>query len=96
MVVPGLWRLKVPGYKVFTADDLVRTGYPGAASGEIYAVFEVEEDPEWRNREWDGQRLMDLLEEHEAKRKHRAIKPLGRRSANPRILSLRDLLKAIK
>ncbi len=96
VVVPGLWRLKMPGYKVFTAADLVRTGYPGAASGEIYAVFEVEEDPEWRNREWDGRKLMDLLEEHEAKRKHKALKPLGRRSANPRILSLRDLLKAIK
>ena len=81
VVVPGLWRLKVPGYKVFTADDLLQTGYPGAASGQIYAVFEVEEDPDWQNCDWDGRRLMDLLEEHEAKRKHRPLKPLGVRSA---------------
>lgn len=96
VVVPGLWRLKVPGYKVFTAEDLLRTEYPGAASGQIYAVFEIEEDPDWRDREWDGQRLMERLEQHEAQRKHRRVKPLGHRSAHPRILSLRDLLKAIK
>ncbi len=66
------------------------------ASGQIYAVFEVEKDPDWQNCEWDGRRLMDLLEEHEAQRKHRPLKPLGVRSAHPRILSLRDLLKAIK
>ena len=94
-VAQGLWRLadKEPGYKIFTADDLKSSGYPGAASGEIYAVFKVEEDPRYNGQAWDGAKMIRILEEFEARRGH-LWKGLGHRSPDPRVLSLRDLLKA--
>jgi hypothetical protein len=51
----GLFQIKTtrPGYKVFTASDLIASGYPGAATGEIYAVFEVEPDAAYAGRKWD-------------------------------------------
>ena len=95
-VAPGLFRLKVPGYRVFTVDELLRTGYPGRAGGEIYAVFEVSEDPEYAGRTWDGAMFMQVLTEFEARLKQKKPVSLGHTSAYPRILSLRELLKALK
>ena len=86
---------KMPGYKVFTASDLRQSGYPGAAEGEIYAVFEVEQDPAFLDRQWNEATLLDLIEEFEARRSYRE-KPLGRQSPIPRVLSLREVLKALK
>ena len=86
---------KIPGYKVFTANDLRQSGYPGAAEGEIYAVFEVEQDPAFLDRQWDEAILLDLIEEFAARRSYRE-KPLGRQSPIPRVLSLREILKALK
>lgn len=94
VVVPGLFRLRTPGYRVFTADDLRSSGYPGTAGGEIYAVFEVNEDPGYAGIEWDGSVLMRVLAEFEARMKHKAPAPLGHTSPYPRVLSLRELLKA--
>lgn len=96
VVAPGLFRLLAPGYRVFTANDLRRKAYPGAAGGEIYAVFEVGDDPDFAGREWNGTVLMDVLEEFEARIKHRTAAALGRTSPYPRVLSLRELLKALR
>jgi predicted component of viral defense system (DUF524 family) len=96
VVAPGLLRLRAPGYRVFTAGDLRDRGYPGTAGGDIYAVFEVNEDPTYAGREWNGVVLMRVLAEFEARMKHKASVPLGRTSAYPRVLSLRELLKALK
>ena len=96
VVAPGLFRLREPGYRVFTAEELRGGGYPGRASGAIYAVFDVREDPEYAGREWDGAILMDVLEEFEARMKHKPAAPLGRTSPHPRVLSLRELLKALR
>lgn len=95
IVAPGLFRLNAPGYRVFTASDLQRSGYPGAAAGEIYAVFAVSPDPAFAGREWNGGLLMDVLEGFEARLQQRPAAPLGRRSPYPRVLSLRELLKAL-
>ena len=95
VVVPGLFRLVVPGYRVFTAGDLRDRGYPGTAGGEIYAVFEVEEDPAYAGHRWDGSKLMRVLSEFEAHMKRKAPVPPGRTSAYPRVLNLRELLKAL-
>lgn len=94
-VVKGLWKLSEnePGYKVFTAGDLKRSGYPGSAEGEIYAVFQVTEDPLYKNQEWDGAKLMKVLTEYEARKGHQ-WNALGRRSPDPRVVNLRELLKA--
>jgi hypothetical protein len=95
-IAAGLWKLadNEPGYKIFTADDLNRAGYPSGASGEIYAVFKVEEDPRYREQKWDGAKMMAILAEFEARR-GREWKGLGHRSPDPRVLSLRELLKAV-
>jgi hypothetical protein len=94
-VEPGLFRLKEMGYKVYTAEELVKRGYPDPG-GEIYAVFEIEEDDAYRGREWDGQRLQEVLKDFVSRRTYRKVDSLGHTSPYPRVLSLRDLLKAMK
>ena len=93
----GLMKLKGdrPGYRVFTAADLLERGYPGKAGGEIYAVFDIREDETYVQQEWDGAKLLLALEAFESRRTYRATK-LKRRSADPRVLSLRELLTAMK
>lgn len=93
-VMPGLFRLKSPGYKVFTADDLKAKGYPGRAQGEIYAVFEVERDESYADVEWSGQELVKVIRKFEERRSYRKIS--DRELADPRVLSLRELLRAMK
>ncbi len=76
--------------------DLRYSGYPGIAGGEIYAVFEVSEDPAYAGLEWNGAALMRMITEFEAHMKHQPLLTLGRTSPYPRVLSLRELLKALK
>jgi predicted component of viral defense system (DUF524 family) len=97
-VADGLLALKErkPGYKVFTAEDLRAKGYPGPATGEIYAIFEVEADPTFGAQRWDGVKLQRVMKEFEARRKYREVGNLGRSSAIPRVLSLQELLKALR
>jgi predicted component of viral defense system (DUF524 family) len=91
---PGLWRLVTPGYRVFTGPELGATGYPGLASGEIYALFEVAPDPEWAGVVWQPRKLLRAIRDFESSIQHKLVRNLGRKSAFPRILPLRDLLKA--
>lgn len=91
----GLNMLK-PGYKVFTAEDLKAKGYPGSASGNIYAIFEVTSDKVFDSQKWDGLRLQQVMTEFESRRNHRDVKALGSLSALPRVLSLQELLKAMR
>jgi len=97
-VAEGLLALKerTPGYRVFTAEDLKARGYPGSASGDIYAIFEVAPDPVFVGQQWDGQKLQEVMTEFESRRKYREVKALGRLSALPRVLSLQALLKALR
>lgn len=97
-VADGLLALKErnPGYKVFTAEDLQSKGYPGSASGDIYAIFEVVPDPVFNDRKWDGRKLQEVMTAFESRRKYRELKALGRLSALPRVLSLQELLKALQ
>jgi hypothetical protein len=91
---PGLWRLQAPGYKVFTDAELRSTGYPGLAGGEIYALFEVAPDAEWAVVEWDRKKLIRAIRDFESRIRRKLVKNIGRRSAFPRIVPMRDLLKA--
>jgi hypothetical protein len=95
VVAPGLFRLRVPGYKVFSSEELRHRDYPGRAKGAIYAVFEVAEDSKYAGRGWNGGILIKVIEEYEARMKHRPPVSLGRTSAYPRVLSVRDLVKAL-
>jgi predicted component of viral defense system (DUF524 family) len=92
----GLLRLTKPGYKVFTAGDLVAKGYPGTAGGEIYAVFEVEQDPAYAGRRWDETEVTRQIKMFESRRTYRKVVTLHRRSPDPRVLSLQELLNAMR
>jgi predicted component of viral defense system (DUF524 family) len=95
-VAPGLLRLTKPGYKIFTANDLKDSGYPRVAAGEIYAVFEVEPDPAYVGRKWDEVELTNQIKAFESRRTYRQVNTLHRRSPDPRVLTLQDLLRAMR
>jgi len=91
---PGLWRLRSPGFKVFTAQELMNIGCPGLAGGEIYALFEVERDPDWVTVAWDRKELIRAIRAFESRVQHRLAGTIHRLTASPRIVPLRDLLYA--
>ena len=95
-VAPGLFRLTKPGYKVYSASDLTAKGYPGAAGGEIYAVFEVEPDAAYAGRKWYEPEVTKQIKAFESRRSYRQVKTLHRRSPDPRVLSLQELLRAMQ
>jgi hypothetical protein len=94
-VEPGLFQLRIQGFKVFTSEELASRGYPGP-KGEIYGVFEVERDSAYAEQEWDGPILQKVLKDYESRRTYRQIESLGRTSAFPRVISLKELLRAMK
>lgn len=85
---------KAPGYKIFTANDLKSSGYPGRGDGEIYAVFAVEKDSDFQGCHWDKGDLLAAIERFESRRTYRKIAP-GRQSPIPRVLSFKELLKVL-
>ncbi len=95
-VAPGLFKLKKPGYKVYTAEDLKAKSYPGRANGEIYAVFEITADEAYQTCNWDGQELVKVLKAFEKRRSYREVPESDRRLADPRVLSLQELLRAMR
>lgn len=95
-VADGLFRLTKPGYKVYTSADLRRKGYPGTADGEIYAVFEVEPDAFYAGRKWNEAEVTMQILAFESKRKYRQVASLSHRSPDPRVLSLKELLCALR
>ena len=55
---PGLWRIKKRGPRIFTAEELLRTGYPSSPDPDaIYAVFDVEPDSFYNGWKWDFAKL---------------------------------------
>lgn len=94
-VAEGLFRLTKPGYMVYTAADLLRKGYPGTADGDIYAVFKVEADSSYTGRKWDNDQVTMQIKAFESRRRYRQVNTLHRRSPDPRVLSLQELLKAM-
>ena len=95
-VAEGLFRLTKPGYKVYSASDLTAKGYPGAAGGEIYAVFEVEPDAAYAGRKWDGDELWEQIKIFASRRSYRQVNIHNRRSPDPRVMSLQELLRAMR
>jgi len=90
----GLMRLRESGYMVHTAEEIKAKGYPGPASGDIYALFKVQEDPAWSDITWDSAALSEAIRMYEERSRHIGLAHLGRLSPLPRILPLRDLLEA--
>jgi predicted component of viral defense system (DUF524 family) len=101
-VAQGLFRLKLnePGYKIYSAKDLIKSGYPGTAGGEIYAVFKIEPDVAYAGRTWDENEITKQIKIFESRRPYRQegsqVNSLGRTSPDPRVLSLQELLRAMR
>jgi hypothetical protein len=108
-VAHGLLILREPGFRVFTRTALraelqAKAKQAGVAVWEsvvatnddehIYALFQTKPDPAWTNVQWRGKDLMNLIEAFESDIRHKPIENVGRTSAYPRLLPLRELLKA--
>ena len=94
VIAPGLFRLLTPGYRIVTSNYLESIGYPRTEAGAIYAAFELTRDPAFAHREWNDALLLDALEEFEAQQ--RPVISIARTSPYPRVLSLRNLLRALR
>jgi hypothetical protein len=82
-VWPGLWRIKKRGPRIFTAEELLRNGYPSSPNPEvIYAVFDVEPDSFYKGWRWDYAKLVG--------------KKTGFASAEPFAVSLVSVLGALR
>jgi len=106
---PGLLSLREPGFRVFTRLQL-RTELKQHAKGKgvaawealagkddeehIYALFKTAGNPATESQGWHGEELLDLIERFEADARNKPVVNVGRTSAYPRILPLRDVLKA--
>jgi predicted component of viral defense system (DUF524 family) len=105
----GLLLLREPGFRVYTRLQLrakleQHAELRGVAAWEasagadqeeyIYALFRTRRDPGYGAQEWDGDKLMSLIEEFEKDKRNAPYTDLERTSPYPRILSLRDLLNA--
>jgi len=107
-VACGLLLLREPGFLVNTRaelrDELRRRRLNGEVAeweGKqdpdddelIYALFMTRLDPTFASQEWNGDSVMELVEDFEADVRNRPVVSLGRTSPYPRVLPLRDLLK---
>ena len=109
VVASGLLLLREPGFRVFTRSQLgaelqqhagasgVAAWAGGASSDDeenIYALFRTRSDSAYGSVQWNGEKVMGLIEAFETDARNRSVANVGRTSPYPRILPLRDLLKA--
>lgn len=105
----GMLKLREPGFRVYTKSELrtvlerhakgrgVASWQAGAGADDdeqIYALFKTAENPDTSSQQWDSRVLMDEIKRFESDARNRLIENVGRLSAYPRILPLRDVLKA--
>jgi predicted component of viral defense system (DUF524 family) len=108
-VAPGLILLREPGYQIFTRSQLraelsqhakgngVAAWAAAAGKDEeeyIYALFRTSIDLGSADQEWRSEELMELIEGFESDLRNKPVENLRRLSPNPRLLPLRDVLKA--
>src|SRR5208337_1832737 len=92
-VEPGLWRLAKLGFDVYTANELkTKFNYPLSTESQIYAVLDVELDPNWQRIIWDADKLLRELQHFKSSQRRLPITTLGRLSAYPEVLPLANLL----
>lgn len=106
----GMLKLREPGFRVYTRLELraVLERHPkgrGVASWkaatradddeQIYALFKTTENPDTSSQPWDSRVLMDEIKRFESDARNKPVANVGRTSPYPRILPLRDVLKAL-
>jgi hypothetical protein len=108
-VAPGFLNLREVGFRVFTRAQL-RAELQDHAKGKgvaaweasagrddeeyIYALFRTTIDRASVGKEWRGGELMDQVERFESDLRNKPVENVGRTSPYPRILPLRDVLRA--
>lgn len=87
-----LWKVPSSGFKVITGKDL--NGKYGTSHGaeSIYAVFEAEPDETIRSDRWTESKIWQMIKERYEKENPGKVLN-SRRSADPRVVTLRDLMK---
>lgn len=109
IVAPGFVNIREPRFRVFTRSQL-RTELKQHAKGlgvaawdffagvddeeHIYALFKTAGKLETESQGWNGDALLNQIESFESDVRHKPVANVGRTSAYPRILPLRDVLKA--
>jgi predicted component of viral defense system (DUF524 family) len=108
-VADGLLVLREHGFRVLTRSQLRRelqahAKGKGVAAWEanakaddeehIYALFKTRRDPIYREQRWNVREIMDLIVRFESDARNQLVDRLRRDSAYPRVLPLRELLKA--
>jgi predicted component of viral defense system (DUF524 family) len=109
VVASGLLHLREPGFQVYTRSELGaqlqrlaegkniapwQANGRGATGDQIYALFKTTADPASQSQQWKGDQLMDLIERFESDARNKPVGNLGRTSPNPRILPLKEILRA--
>ena len=106
---PGLLVFREKGFRIFTRTQL-RAELSAHAKGAgvaawlasagrdddeyIYALFKTKADDAFKGQAWNADEVIKQIEEFESDVRHRPVENLGRTSPNPRLLPLRELLKA--
>src|SRR5690606_18904950 len=101
--------LREQGFRVFTraqlrAELLAHAKGAGVAAWQasaandddehIYALFKTKSDDCFIGQEWNAKEVTKQIEAFESDVRQKPVENLGRTSSNPRLLPLRDLLKA--
>jgi len=93
-VFGGLRRFTKDGFTIFSGKDLNNRYKLKKEESNIYAVFQVEADLDFENVQWDEERIWQKIAA-KRQRSNPKAKPLSkRRSPDPVVLSLRELVKA--
>ena len=106
---PGLLVLREQGFRIFTRTQL-RAELSAHAKGagvaawqasagrdddeHIYALFKTKADDSFHGQAWNDDEVMKQIEAFESDVRQKPVENLGRTSPNPRLLTLRELLKA--
>ncbi|MDD2883097.1 MAG: DUF2357 domain-containing protein [Rhodoferax sp.] len=105
----GMLKLREPGFRIYTKSELRAVlerhakgkgvaSWQAAAGADddeqIYALFKTAENPDTSSQPWDSRILMDEIERFESDERNKPVVNVGRTSPYPRILPLRDVLKA--
>jgi len=108
-VADGMLMLREPGFRVFTRSQLRLelkahakgrgvAAWEGGAKGDddefIYALFRTTQDPDFQGQAWKADSIVELIEAFESDLRNKLVDNIGRTSPYPRILPLRDVLKA--
>jgi hypothetical protein len=109
VVAPGLLLLRERGFRIYSRSQLrlelgERAGLKGIAAWQasaaqddeeqIYALFRTKPDTAYRGLSWDGNMLTTLIEAFESDPRNKLVVKQSDTSLYPRIISLRDLLRA--